>query len=68
MSESQDNLSKPPVELIMVCGRNITVDTAYIPKAIYNSKNVYFCTGACLNAFLADPEGFQCAHSKTTLE
>ena len=49
----------------MVCGRNVTVDPSYTPQAIYKSTTLYFCTESCLNAFLADPERFYCAHSKT---
>jgi YHS domain-containing protein len=47
-----------------VCKRVFNADLTYFPHAEYHNKTVYFCTGACLNAFLADPERFYCAHSR----
>jgi YHS domain-containing protein len=47
-----------------VCKRVFKADPAYFPRAEYQGKLVYFCTDSCLNAFLADPERFYCAHSQ----
>jgi len=46
-----------------VCKRVFHADSTYFPKAEYKGKTIYFCTDSCLNAFLADPELFYCAHS-----
>ena len=50
--------------LQMLCGRRITTYLTYIPQTEYQGVTIYFCTESCLNAFLADPERFSCAHSK----
>ncbi|MBN1450491.1 MAG: YHS domain-containing protein [Anaerolineales bacterium] len=34
-------------------------------KIPYKGNTLYFCTESCLNAFLADPKRFFCAHNKT---
>ena len=47
-----------------VCKRVFHADSSYFPRAEYRGKFVYFCTETCLEAFLADPERFYCAHSK----
>ena len=47
-----------------VCKRVFIADPAYFPKVDYNGKTIYFCTESCLNAFLADPERFYCAHGQ----
>jgi len=47
-----------------VCKRVFHANPAYFPQAEYQGKTVYFCTDICLEAFLADPERFYCAHSK----
>jgi YHS domain-containing protein len=47
-----------------VCKRVFNADPVYFPKARYRGKIIYFCTEACLNAFLAEPERFYCAHSQ----
>jgi YHS domain-containing protein len=47
-----------------ICKRVITADPAYFPRAEYRGKVIYLCTEACLDAFLADPERFYCAHSR----
>jgi len=46
-----------------VCKRVFNADPAYFPKAEYRGQSLYFCTETCLNAFIADPERFYCAHS-----
>jgi YHS domain-containing protein len=47
-----------------VCKRVFKADPSYFPQAEYHGKKIYFCTESCLNAFLADPERFYCAHSQ----
>jgi len=47
-----------------VCKRVFHADPAYFPQAKYQGKTIYFCTETCLEAFLADPKRFYCAHSK----
>jgi YHS domain-containing protein len=47
-----------------VCKRVFTANPAYFPRAEYRGKVIYLCTEACLDAFLADPERFQYAHSQ----
>ena len=49
----------------MVCGRKLTVDPIYVPQVNYKGNTIHFCTESCLSAFLADPERFYSAHSKT---
>ena len=68
MCKSQDNTPERSAKPTMVCGRNITVNPSYIPQATCKGNTLYFCTESCLNAFLADPERFYCAHSKTITE
>jgi len=46
-----------------VCKRVFHADSAYFPKTDYQGKTIYFCTESCLDAFLADPERFYCAHN-----
>jgi YHS domain-containing protein len=40
-----------------VCG-GILIDTSQYPSAIFNGEKVYFCTVACLNEFVENPEAF----------
>lgn len=47
-----------------VCKRVFHADPVYFPQAEYQGNVVYFCTETCLEAFLADPERFYCAHSQ----
>jgi YHS domain-containing protein len=47
-----------------VCKRVLRADPDYFPRAEYRGKTIYFCTESCLDAFLADPERFYCAHSR----
>jgi YHS domain-containing protein len=55
--------STPISDLPMLCGRSINSDPRYIPSIEYNGRLIHFCTDFCLNAFKADPECFQLAHS-----
>jgi YHS domain-containing protein len=47
-----------------LCKRVFRTDSNYFPSAEYRGKTIYFCTETCLDAFLADPERFYCAHSQ----
>lgn len=47
-----------------VCRRVITGDPAYYPHVEYQGEVIYFCTEACLHAFLEDPERFLEVHVK----
>ncbi len=53
----------PARPLPMVCGRRPVGDPAYFALAEYHGQRVYFCTDACLNEFLLDPDGFIRAHN-----
>jgi YHS domain-containing protein len=49
-----------------VCRRVFrNTDPQYFPQAQYRGRTIYFCTEACLNAFLAGPDPFYKAHSKS---
>ncbi len=60
--------SAPPTEApftpLTVCGRVMTADAKWYPKAEYQGQTVYFCTGFCLEAFRNDPNRFYIAHSR----
>jgi YHS domain len=47
-----------------LCKRVFRADPTYFPSTEYRGKTIYFCTETCLDAFLADPERFYCAHSQ----
>ena len=47
-----------------LCKRVFQADPGYFPSSEHHGKTIYFCTGTCLDAFLADPERFSCAHSQ----
>jgi YHS domain-containing protein len=40
-----------------VCGSEIREPDTY-PSSLYRGETVYFCTGACLKAFLGDQDRF----------
>ena len=48
----------------MVCRRILAGDPARRKSAEYQGRTIYFCTGFCLEAFLADPDRFYLAHSR----
>jgi YHS domain-containing protein len=51
---------------ITLCGRIFyNTDSQYFPRATYRGRTIYFCTQACLGAFLADPKRFYAAHRKS---
>ena len=56
--------SKPPKPLPMVCSRAVHGEAQYFPQRKYEGRTFYFCTGACLNAFLENPERFLAVHPK----
>jgi len=47
-----------------VCHRTIRGGQAYFPQTEFHGRILYFCTEACQNVFLSDPERFYAAHSK----
>ena len=49
----------------MVCGRIINGDPSYFLQAEYRGKRIHFCIEYCREAFLADPDRFYAAHSRT---
>jgi len=49
--------STPKVEFKTACGGKIK-DTSKFPRAFYRGERIYFCTQACLDAFLLDPDPF----------
>jgi len=56
----------PPRKFATVCRRVLyNTDPQYFPRAQYRGRTIYFCTEACLGAFLADPENFYNAHRKS---
>lgn len=67
MSE-QDSTPALPVHTVKrfhtVCKRVFRADPAYFPQAEYRDETITFCTEACMDAFLADPERFYDAHSR----
>lgn len=46
-----------------VCGRSMTADIFWYPRAEYQQRTIYFCTEICLDAFRSDPDRFYIAHS-----
>ena len=53
-----------PVLPEAVCHRVLTGDPAYVPRAEFNGRTIYFCTETCQRVFLSDPGRFYAAHSK----
>ncbi|MBI4760227.1 MAG: YHS domain-containing protein [Chloroflexota bacterium] len=49
--------SQPEPEYKTACGGKLK-DPANYPSAEYRGERVYFCTQACLEAFLLNPEPF----------
>ena len=52
------------VLLKTICQRNILGDKAFFPQGEFHGQTVIFCTEACQQVFLSDPECFITAHSK----
>jgi YHS domain-containing protein len=49
------------------CGGNLKDPSRY-PSAMFNGERVYFCTQACLKAFLAQPEAFMAGEVEHPIE
>lgn len=48
---------------VTLCGRKFSdADPAYFPHLEYRGRTIYFCTEACREAFLADPDVFYRTH------
>lgn len=45
-------------QLIKSACSGILKDPSRYPSAMFNGERVYFCTNACLKAFLSAPEAF----------
>jgi YHS domain-containing protein len=61
---NQNQLSLPPVpEFKTACG-GITMDTFKYPSADYHDERIYFCTQACLDLFLLNPDPFMAGEIK----
>jgi YHS domain-containing protein len=58
----------PPREPKTVCGREMTTDSDWYPKAEYEGRIIHFCTEVCLDAFRADPDRFYAAHGKKQIK
>ena len=66
MTEETTHPPKVPHRPInLLCGRPMSGDPAYYPRAEYRGHLIYFCTESCLGAFNADPDAFYTAHSRT---
>jgi YHS domain-containing protein len=55
--------STPKVEFRTACGGK-TKDTSRFPSALYHGERIYFCTQACLDIFLLDPDPFMSGEVK----
>lgn len=49
------------------CGGTLKDPSAY-PSAMFNGERVYFCTNACLKAFLSAPEAFMAGEVEHPLD
>lgn len=56
MDRTQKN-PPPEPEFKTACGGKIN-DTSKYPRAEYRGEQIYFCTQACLDMFLLDPDSF----------
>jgi len=54
-------------EIKTVCGGWIQ-DVSNFPDAEYQGKKVYFCTSACLKAFLSSPDAFMAGEVEHPLD
>ena len=62
-------MNPKPLEIptLTVCGGKIK-DPSQFPMAIFEGKEVYFCTKACLRAFEGDPVRFMAGEIEHPLE
>ncbi len=56
VDQTQTNLPAEP-EFKTACGGKIK-DTSKFPSADYQGERIYFCTQACLDVFLLNPDPF----------
>jgi YHS domain-containing protein len=63
-NENRANPPREPIRAKTVCGRDMTTDSDWYPRAEYKGRIIHFCTEFCLDAFRADPDRFYAAHSK----
>jgi YHS domain-containing protein len=49
------------------CGGTLKDPSRY-PSAMFNGERVYFCTSACLKAFLAQPDAFMAGEVEHPLD
>ena len=69
---SQKNMNTLPAnseqqEIKSACGGTLQDPSAY-PSAMFNGERVYFCTNACLKAFLSAPEAFMAGEVEHPLD
>ncbi len=62
----QLQIPQPPI-IKTACGGTINDPSAY-PSADFNGEMIYFCTKACLKAFLSAPEAFMAGEIEHPLE
>ena len=55
--DQSDAIPQPQPEFITACGGKLKDPTKY-PSAEYRGEWVYFCTQACFEAFLSNPDPF----------
>jgi YHS domain-containing protein len=64
----QNQTPLPPVaEFKTACGGKIT-DTSKYPSADYHDERIYFCTQACLDLFLLNPDPFMAGEIEHPLD
>jgi YHS domain-containing protein len=64
IEKNKPGLTLGTSQLKTVCGRSMTADILWYPRAEYQKKTIYFCTETCLDAFRSDPDLFYMAHSQ----
>lgn len=57
LDQTQTNQPLEEPKFVTACGGEIKEPSKY-PSAEYRGERVYFCTQACLAAFLLDPDPF----------
>lgn len=63
MNRRNGSQPKRPARFVTLCGRIFRdTDSSYFPHASRRGRVIYFCTEACLGAFLADPDIFYKVH------
>ncbi|HNK62725.1 MAG TPA: hypothetical protein PKL78_02465 [Anaerolineales bacterium] len=67
MTSESPMTGHPSPEIKSACGGTLKDPSAY-PSAMFHGERVYFCTKACLKAFLAEPEAFMAGEIEHPLE